>query len=258
MLLILSLTHDCNLRCIYCYARGGEKKEYMSYSTARKAIEAYYHDGLKVQFTGGEPLLNYRLGSRISERYDLRFSLQTNATLLTAEKIEELSELGVKIGVSLDGAAEVNDFLRPYANGRGSTKDVLRAMMLLKGLGVRYGITCVVTTYNQNRLKEIVDIAQMFGAGSISFDILKKVGRGKNLPYPDESKVREAIEYSVSSGYRLRFRNVLQRELGLKCAAITGKSIFVTPTGEIMKTCATLAYIGLENVSLCPFRSQDL
>ena len=29
-LLILLVTDDCNLRCRYCYARGGEKKEYMS------------------------------------------------------------------------------------------------------------------------------------------------------------------------------------------------------------------------------------
>ncbi len=258
MLLVLSLTSDCNLRCVYCYARGGERKEYMKLSTAKKAIEEHYSERLKVQFTGGEPLLNYRLIRRLAERYEARFSVQTNGTLLTAGKAEELSNLGVKIGISLDGPADVNDRLRPYADGSGSTGDVLRAMMLLKNHDIPYGVTCVVTRENQDKLKELVDIAYAFGAKSVSFDALKRAGRGTNLAPPDVRFIEDAMKYSILSGYRLRFRNILQRELGLKCAALEGKSIFVTPKGRVMRSCATLASIGIEKTTCCPFRSQDL
>ena len=258
MLLILSLTSDCNLRCVYCYARGGENKEYMKFSTAKKAIEEHYSERLKVQFTGGEPLLNYKLIRKLAERYEVRFSVQTNGTLVTAEKAEELSELGVKIGISLDGPADVNDRLRPYADGSGSTEDVLRAMMVLKNLGIPYGVTCVVTRENQDRLKELIDIAYAFGTRSVSFDILKKAGRGVNMAPPEVRRIDDAMRYSALSGYRLRFRNILQRELGLKCAALEGKSVFVTPRGGVMRSCATLASIGIEKITSCPFRSQDL
>ncbi len=62
-LLALSVTSDCNLRCRYCYARGGESSASMNWITARRAIDvmAECFDGFKIQFTGGEPLLNLNL-----------------------------------------------------------------------------------------------------------------------------------------------------------------------------------------------------
>jgi len=33
-------TLDCNLKCIYCYARGGDEKKTISFELARKAIES--------------------------------------------------------------------------------------------------------------------------------------------------------------------------------------------------------------------------
>jgi len=242
ILLYLAATHDCNLRCVYCYARGGERKDYMSFSTARKVIEKYYDNEVKVQFTGGEPLLNYKLIKRLAEKYDVEFSIQTNATLLDAEKIEEMLELGISIAVSIDGPQKINDKLRPYADGRGSTKDVLRAMMLLKSYNVDYGVTCVVTPYNERYLREFVDMIYAFGARSVSFDVVKPVGRGKNIPQPNVSYITDAINYAKASGYKLRFRNVLKEMLNLRCAAMNGRAVFVAPNGEEIFSCPTLAY----------------
>lgn len=57
-------TLDCNLRCIYCYARGGEQKDMMPSSMARRFLEKMYdpakHDGIHLRFAGGgEPFLNF-------------------------------------------------------------------------------------------------------------------------------------------------------------------------------------------------------
>ncbi len=253
-LLYLAVTYDCNLRCVYCYARGGERKEYMSFSTAKRAVEKYCDSGVKVQFTGGEPLLNYRLVRKLAEKYDVEFSIQTNATLLDEEKIEEMLELGISIAVSIDAPKEVNDRLRPYANGSGSTRDVLRAMMLLKSFSVDYGVTCVVTPYNERRLRELVDMVYAFGAKSVSFDIVKPVGRGEGIPQPNAASIADAINYAMACGYRLRFRNVLKEVLKLKCAAVNGKAVFVAPDGEEFPACPTLAFarIGAEK---CPYRT---
>ena len=59
-LLILRITNRCNLACKYCYAQTEiQKREDMSLETAIKAIDMMAKRGgrLKVQFTGGEPLL---------------------------------------------------------------------------------------------------------------------------------------------------------------------------------------------------------
>lgn len=57
-------TLDCNLRCIYCYSRGGEQRDIMSPSMARKFLEKSYnpekHTGVHLRFAeGGEPFLNF-------------------------------------------------------------------------------------------------------------------------------------------------------------------------------------------------------
>jgi uncharacterized protein len=99
-LLILLVTDDCNLRCRYCYARGGEKKEYMSWETAGKAVDyvAARSRSFKIQFSGGEPLLNFPLVKRVIEYVKMRwgsatFQLQTNGTLIDRAVAQELKNL---------------------------------------------------------------------------------------------------------------------------------------------------------------------
>ena len=60
VVLILDLTNDCNLRCSYCYASGGERADCLSVSDAVLAIEKFYNRfkcQIQVLFHGGEPLL---------------------------------------------------------------------------------------------------------------------------------------------------------------------------------------------------------
>ena len=39
--LVLIATKDCNLNCQYCYANGGDNKEYMGNELAEKMIAAF-------------------------------------------------------------------------------------------------------------------------------------------------------------------------------------------------------------------------
>ncbi len=61
--LVLWVTTDCNLRCRYCYANGGDKAEYMDWQVAKQTLDIMlsHSDGFKIQFAGGEPLLNIDL-----------------------------------------------------------------------------------------------------------------------------------------------------------------------------------------------------
>lgn len=62
-------TFDCNLRCIYCYAKGGEDKASLSLATAKNAIEWVKRKTknsntvpLTIYFVGGgEPFMNFRV-----------------------------------------------------------------------------------------------------------------------------------------------------------------------------------------------------
>ncbi len=127
----LFLNHQCNLRCIYCY--GGEKfSQKMPVTTMQKALDLLYQDEEKARlvFFGGEPLLEFSLIQRaVEEALALAkklkkpppsFSITTNGTLLTAEKIDFFQRHAFHLAISLDGIREAHEHTRPFANGHSS------------------------------------------------------------------------------------------------------------------------------------------
>ena len=59
-LLILALTGQCNLNCSYCYA-SNQIQQSMPWSIAEQALQyiTEYSGTPTIQFTGGEPLLEW-------------------------------------------------------------------------------------------------------------------------------------------------------------------------------------------------------
>jgi uncharacterized protein len=138
---VLNVTNQCNLACTYCYEYSGDriakqdgKPKYMSADVAESAVEMLLtesvgREGLHVTFFGGETLLNFPV-MRSTVQYAKRrvaelgkkieFSLTTNATLLTEEIVDFLSEHRIGVTVSIDGDQELNDKMRVFHDGRGS------------------------------------------------------------------------------------------------------------------------------------------
>ena len=132
--LTLCLTHDCTLRCSYCYA-GRKYRHAMARETAFRAIdlaveEARQRGGaLDVNFFGGEPLLEWDL-LKVCDAYarektqglaaPMRNSLTTNGTLLTPDKADWMQERDYLLVLSVDGHAAMHNRNRRYADGSGS------------------------------------------------------------------------------------------------------------------------------------------
>ncbi len=124
----LSLTHNCNLRCTYCYA--GEKLDRrMSLDTARRAVDFLADNSngsCAITFFGGEPLLEFPLIREIvrysRERYGRRvqFRMSTNGTLVDKELLEFCRDNEMFFVLSIDGSQAQHDSVRRFANGRGS------------------------------------------------------------------------------------------------------------------------------------------
>ena len=133
----LNISHDCNLRCEYCFAAKGDfgtGRELMPFETAKKAIDFLIEKSgnrhnLEVDFFGGEPLMNFDVVKKtveyarsIEKEHDknFRFTITTNGLLLTDDKIDFINREMANVVLSLDGRKEVNDKLRVSPNGRGS------------------------------------------------------------------------------------------------------------------------------------------
>jgi uncharacterized protein len=95
---------------------------------------------IKIIFHGGEPLLagkeffsfaasEFRAAVPAGTR--LEMSVQTNGTLLDEPYLAVLGAAGIRVGVSLDGGPGSHDRSRPFAGGRGSHDEVVRALRLL-------------------------------------------------------------------------------------------------------------------------------
>ncbi len=133
----LHVTHDCNLRCKYCFADGGDyagPKALMSAEVGKKALKflvehSKNRHNLEVDFFGGEPLMNFEVvkelvtyGRGLEKEFDknFRFTITTNGVLLTDEIDEYMKSEMSNVVLSLDGRPEVNDRMRRTLNDQGS------------------------------------------------------------------------------------------------------------------------------------------
>ena len=136
--LCLHVSHDCNLRCKYCFASTGDfgtgHRLTMDFETAKKAIDwvvakSGKRRNIEIDFFGGEPLMAMDTVKRtveyarsLEKKYDkvFRFTITTNGILLDDETIDYINQEMSNVVLSLDGRQKVNDRMRPTVNGKGS------------------------------------------------------------------------------------------------------------------------------------------
>lgn len=142
--LMLILTENCNLNCVYCYEHN-KTIEDMPFETAKQAIDAEFADLQEyehgeIELFGGEPFLNFPLIKQIYEyvmdRYgkdnDIVFSTTTNGTLVHGEIQDWLRKHkdNFIVTLSLDGTPEMQNENRPFLGGQGSYEKIDIAFFL--------------------------------------------------------------------------------------------------------------------------------
>src|SRR5262249_44029941 len=139
---VVKVVSRCNLNCSYCYMYNLADKTYLGQppvmteevtaALARRiALHADRHDvpWVHVILHGGEPLLmgKTRLRTWVNQvrsvfagGLESCFSIQSNGTMIDDEWIDLLADLGVLIGISVDGPKEHHDRHRLDHKSRGS------------------------------------------------------------------------------------------------------------------------------------------
>jgi len=261
---VVAVTGRCNLACRYCYGLGNVRNQGdMSWETAAKILNYLKKQTnnechpVVVQFTGGEPLLNFALIEKMikasrEENLPIIFQIQTNATLLTPQIVTQLKEWKIGIGVSLDGIPSVNDAMRPSRDGSPSTLQVVRGIELLKEEGLYVNITTVLTRESLAQLDKLIDMAYYLGnVKGISFNVMRPIGGAGNIPVLSEQEVARKVKSAVRraqmhkdlTGHRLNFKFVERvKKYGKKieCACFRGRAIFVDTGGRVYP-CPSLA-----------------
>ncbi len=121
---ILVVTLRCNETCVYCHASRAEMDREgfdMTVETAHRAVDLALSStsrGITIEFQGGEPLVNfdvvretieYALARNLEARKHLDFTLISNLSLMTDERLEYLVSRRVQICTSVDGPKHLHD-----------------------------------------------------------------------------------------------------------------------------------------------------
>lgn len=143
------VTLRCDHSCQYCQvSRQSEDKAKfdMTEETANKALNIVFQSpnpAIKIEFQGGEPLLNWPLIKYIVktaeerntlEQRDLQFVISTTLSLATEEMLEFCRDHGIHLSSSLDGPEELHNKNRPrpgrdsyvrFVNGLKRARDII-------------------------------------------------------------------------------------------------------------------------------------
>jgi len=168
----LVMNLDCNLNCGYCFEGSRKGKLYMTKETAGAFVEFVRSavgpdiQEIKITLYGGEPLLSQAMIMAVSndinsftQERGIKYTamLITNGTLLTPQAVKTLEPSGVKIAsVTLDGPEDVHDSSRPFKNGKGSFRIIIKNLKEVRGM-ISIDIGGNYTKRNYRRFPALLD-----------------------------------------------------------------------------------------------------
>lgn len=172
--LVLVISQDCNLGCKYCYAQQGSYGEnhvgLMTLETLKNSVKfilSEFRKGVnKIQFFGGEPLLNLDLMEQGCEwitgyfkELGLNqpiFTIVTNGTIMNHRVIDMFNKYSFIVTISLDGNKEVNDINRIYKNSNKSVFEEVKKN--IKQISEKRNFPlCIEMTVDKQNIEQFIE-----------------------------------------------------------------------------------------------------
>ncbi|MGA1979008.1 MAG: His-Xaa-Ser system radical SAM maturase HxsB [Sedimentisphaerales bacterium] len=189
-------TLRCNSNCIYCQVSKknpdaiGFDMDKRTVENTVKMIFSSPSPAIKIEFQGGEPLLNFRIVKYIvkyAEKLNkihgkhLTFVICTNLTLVTHEILKFLKRHNISISTSLDGPCELHNKNRPLQSNELSYDRLISNIKLARGILGPGSVSALMTTtrYSLDQMKEIVDEYVRMGFQYIFIRSLNPYGGAK-------------------------------------------------------------------------------
>jgi len=285
----LVVTNVCNFNCKYCFldimysseqrkkTQRDQKNQMMKKQDAKKYIQTVINHNKKngrknmiIQFTGGEPLINWPLIKYVLEEFsngekhgiNIQYSIDTNGSLITDEVAKYFKKYDVHVIVSFD---TTHGKARPLANGQNSITLIKKNIKILNKYKNRIALNTAITTetfhyynkkYNYNR--NLVDFSMQNGVKEIGVIFELNVVLYKNYS-TDEiiSKFWKFYTYArenniAITGYWYQIFQLLLEDKhylkgGYKTCYANGPLLSIEPNGVVYTCKFSSAYIGNMN-----------
>ena len=220
---VLLLTNRCQMRCIYCYASGGElPPEELSFDTAKIAIDIVHKNAVKqnrpffsVSFHGGgEPMMAWDIIKKctayaMNKKLPVKTSLTSNGIWSKNQSSWIIKNID-SISLSMDGHPAVQDHNRPLANGARSSPILDRTIKRLDENHKNYGIRMTAIPPWSDLPKSVAYLFEHTQCKGIQVEPAFNSQRGKHT-LPSEDQAHQFISaflnaYDISRQYQRSFR----------------------------------------------------
>lgn len=201
----ISLTQQCNFRCVYCMPDTPEDffdVKALELSKLLEFVKIALDNGIKkIRLTGGEPLLRPDIAEFIAGIYahnkNTEIALTSNAFLL--EKFaQKLKDAGLKrINISLDSLK--NERIRVISK-KDALPQILRGIESAQKAGLKVKLNMVALRYTQDEILDMLEFARMRGI------MLRYIEFMENIHAKDDirSLSSEEILSIISTRYTLK------------------------------------------------------
>lgn len=242
-----TITSNCNLNCKYCYNDGNENIE-MEPQLALKILNSVVSPKsqyLLISFFGGEPTLKMdtiiEVVNHVKDtRIPTHFHITTNG-LICDEYLDFMIENDFDITVSLDGIAEINNFLRPYKDGSPTTNSVIRTIKRLSKEKALFQIRSTILPYNVRDMASFIDFVDDMGVKYVHFEPISIDGRAKKNGFDLPSSIVFIEEFKRMLDKAEEKRKLIISSLYMNlitpseyfCTSIHGDKLLFNPDGSV-------------------------
>ena len=228
----LDITWKCNLKCIYCYANGGENPVNMDWECATAAIDLCVANCSRdkkpfvLRFHGnGEPTQNWKMlknlveyGKGRAQKNNISFSssIATNG-VISNKQASWIAENIEAISLSFDGNANSQNTHRPTVSGKNSYSAISRTLKYWNEINKQFNIRTTVTKINVEQLSEIcLELGELYKNSIINLEPMAVCGRANNVPemIPDPE--------TFATNYAKAFVNSTRKGIKVSYSGIRG------------------------------------
>ena len=228
------VTHDCNLRCTYCYEHNKSGKR-MSLETAKRCIDLLFSEdekvsaqinstdahGLILDFIGGEPLLEVEmidqavdyfrrrameLGHRWAKQYMV--NIGTNGMLYFDEAVQRFIAKNsgrISVSITVDGDQKTHDACRIDCQGCGSFERADEAFFHVQKVYHQSGTKFTIAPSNVGRVYEACrDIIERHDLRELFCNCVFEEGWNSAFSGELYSQLKRLAAWLIDSG---RYRN---------------------------------------------------
>ncbi len=181
----VEITGVCNMLCEHCRAVY-EPKVHMSPSLFKKGIDFATSDAcddFRLTVSGGEPFLHPHLVELLSYAKEKRINdiiITTNGSVITADKLRKLSELGIaNLAIQISVDSVYPDKHNKFRNFPNAFERAMRAFDLVKEAGLASSLRASISPDRINEVDDLVKLAIEKGANRIGIGSIIPAGRGK-------------------------------------------------------------------------------